>query len=92
MLSHTALFFLYHTAFKLFSLWHVGYLLDDFYDLQVCSCANFLMYNSACRPDSIEPPQLLGSTPSYFPFAMVLHLIPRSPSSSTISLFVPISI
>jgi hypothetical protein len=25
-------FFLYHTAFKLFSLWHVGYLLDDFYD------------------------------------------------------------
>jgi hypothetical protein len=87
-------FFLYHTAFKLSSLWHVGYLLGDFYDFYVCSCTNLLMYNSARCPDSIEPPQLLGSTPSYFPFAdvVVLHPLPHSPSSSTISLFVTISI
>ena len=58
--------FLYLTAFRLYSLWYVGYLLDDFYDLQVRSCANFLMYKSACRPDSIEPPRLFGSMPSYF--------------------------
>jgi len=51
-----AILFLYHAAFKLYSLWHVGYLLDDFYDLQVCSYANFLMYNSACCPNSIELP------------------------------------
>jgi hypothetical protein len=25
-----------HTAFKLYSLWHVSYLLEDFYDFQAC--------------------------------------------------------
>jgi hypothetical protein len=55
----------FHTAFKLSSLWHVGYVLDDFYGFQMCSRADLLMCNSARCPDSIEPPQLLGSMPSY---------------------------
>jgi hypothetical protein len=64
-----------HTAFKLYSLWHVGYLLDDFYHLHTCSRASLLLYNPARRPDSIEPPRLLGSMPSYFSVAIVLYLL-----------------
>jgi hypothetical protein len=62
-----------HTAFKLCSLWHVGYLHDDFYGFHICSRASFLLYNPARRPDSIEPPRLLGSMPSYFSVAVVMH-------------------
>jgi hypothetical protein len=64
-----------HTAFKLYSLWHVGCLLDDFYDLHTCSRASLLLYNPARHPDSIEPPRLLGSMPSYFSVAVVLYLL-----------------
>lgn len=66
-------FSLNHTAFKLNSLWHVGYLLDDFYGLHICSRASLPLYNPARRPDSTEPPRLLGSMPSYFSVAVVLH-------------------
>lgn len=67
------LFTFNHTAFKLNSLWHVGYLLDDFYGLHICSRASLLLYNPARHPDSIEPPRLLGQMPSYFSVAIVLH-------------------
>ena len=69
-------FFLNHTAFKLISLWHVGYSLDDFYGFFVCSRLGLLPYNYARRPDSTEPPQLLGLLPSYF-----LVIVTPRPSS-----------
>jgi hypothetical protein len=49
-----------HTAFKLYSLWHVGYLLDDFYGLHICSRVHLLLYNPARHPASTEPPRLSG--------------------------------
>jgi hypothetical protein len=49
-----------HTAFKLYSLWHVGYPLDDFYGLHMCSRVHLLLYNPARRPASTEPPRLSG--------------------------------
>ena len=55
-----------HTAFKLYSLWHVGYLLDDFYDFDVCSRVKLQLYNPARRPAFIKTPRLLGSMPSYW--------------------------
>jgi hypothetical protein len=62
-----------HTAFKLNCLWHVGYLLDDFYGLLVCARASLLLFNPARRPDSIKSPRLLGSKPVYCFVAIVLH-------------------
>jgi hypothetical protein len=32
------------------------HLLDDFYDFQMCSRVNLLLYNPARYPDSTEPP------------------------------------
>jgi hypothetical protein len=61
------------------------YLLDDFYDFQMCSRVNLLLYNPARYPDSIEPPQLLGSVPSYFSFAVVLYPLLHATSSSAAS-------
>lgn len=58
-------FFFNRTASKLYSLWHVGYLLDDLYGFHVLSRVNLLLYNPASRPDSAEPPRLLGLMPSY---------------------------
>jgi hypothetical protein len=74
------LFFCFnHTVSKLYSLWHIGYLLDDFYGLHICSRMHLLLYNPARRPASTEPPGLSGSTPSYFPIAVMLDhiLTPR---------------
>ena len=68
-----------HIAFKLNSLWHVGYLVDDFYGLLVCSRANLLLYNPARRPDSIELLRLLGSKPSYI--LSLLYGITFSPTA-----------
>ena len=64
-----------HTAFKLYSLWHVGCSFDDFYGLHICSRASLVLYNPSRCPVSIERPQLLGSMSSYFPVAVVLHHI-----------------
>jgi hypothetical protein len=51
-----------HTAFKPNSLWHVGYLHDDFYGFHISSRsrASFPLYNPARRPASTEPPRLSG--------------------------------
>ena len=79
-------FFLNHTAFKLNSLWHVDYLLDDFYGLLVCSRDGLLPYSCARRPDSTEPPQLSGLPPSYVPVLVPPRPSPYpSPTSSAIS-------
>jgi hypothetical protein len=67
-------FFLYHTAFKLYSLWHVGYLHDDFYGFSVCSYFDLFTYSFARHPDFIKPPQRLGFTPSYFSTFVTPHL------------------
>jgi hypothetical protein len=53
-------FCLNHTAFKLYSLGHVGCLLDDSYGLHICSRVPLLLYNPARRPASTEPPRLSG--------------------------------
>jgi hypothetical protein len=68
-----------HSASKLYSLWHIGYLLDAFYGLHICSRVHLLLYNPARRSASTEPPWLSGSTLSYFSVAVVLHhiLTPR---------------
>jgi hypothetical protein len=42
-LLHTFQFLIFsknYIAFKLYSLWHVGYLHDDFYGFQTCSRAS----------------------------------------------------
>jgi hypothetical protein len=49
-----------HTAFKLYSLWHVGYLFDDFYGFDMCSRVGLLPYNPARRPAIIKAPRLFG--------------------------------
>lgn len=72
-------FFFNHTAFKLYSLCHVGYLLDDFCVLNMCSCVGFQPYSPARDPDFFKPPPLLGFAPSYFPavyFCLPSCLIP----------------
>jgi hypothetical protein len=86
--SHTFsfLFLFNHTASKLYSLWHIGYLLDDFYGLHICSRVHLLLYNPARRPASIEPPRPSGSTPSCFPWPLILPY-----HSSSISCFLHIS-
>jgi hypothetical protein len=74
-------YFFNHTAFKLNSLWHVGYLLDDFYDFYVCSRVNLQLYNSARRPAFIKAPRLSGSMPSYW-FSRVAATTGPRPLSS----------
>jgi hypothetical protein len=78
-------FFCLHTAFKLNSLWHVGYLPDNLCDFYLCSRLDFYSYSSARRPDFTKPPPLLGFVPSYFPAFLTLHLPPHSPPSSGIT-------
>ena len=68
-----ALFFLNHTAFKLNSLWHVGYLRDNFCAFYVCSPLDFHSYSSARRPDFTKPPPLLGFVLSYFLVLVTPH-------------------
>jgi hypothetical protein len=61
--------FLNHTAFKLHSLWHVGYLLDDLYDFNMCSRVGLLPCNPARRltvPPSPVRHSFWGSVPSYW--------------------------
>ena len=70
-----------HTAFKLDSSWHVGYLLDDFYHFHVCSRVNLQLYNPARRPAFIKAPRLLGSLPSYW-FSRVATTTSHRPLSS----------
>lgn len=55
-----------HTAFKLNSLWHAGHLRNNLGGFYECSRVSLLPYSPARRPNSIEPPQLLGFAPSYF--------------------------
>jgi len=75
-----------HTAYKLYSLWHVGYLLDDFY-AYICALASTCnLYNPARCPGSTKPPQLSGSMPSYFPCVVLQRHFAHSLSSSTASL------
>ena len=75
-----------HTAYKLYSLWHVGYLLDDFYAYIYALASTCNLYNPARCPDSTKPPQLSGSVPSYFLCVVLLHHFAHSLSSSTASL------
>ncbi|KAI3481363.1 hypothetical protein L1887_56330 [Cichorium endivia] len=68
------------------SLWHVGYLLDDFYGILVCSRVDRSQYSYARRPDSTEPPQLSGLLPFYVPVIVPPRPSPYpSPTSSAIS-------
>ena len=67
-----------HTAYKLYSLWHVGYLLDDFYAYIYALDSTFDLYNPARYPDSTKPPQLLGLVPSYFPCIVLLVMAPQA--------------
>jgi hypothetical protein len=83
--AETTFFFLNHTAFKLYSLWHVGYFHDDLYGFYVCSRVSLLPYNPARCPDSPEPPLLLGLVPSYFPAVVTSHLPPYSPPPSNVA-------
>jgi len=50
-----------HTAFKLNSLWHIGYVLDNLYDFNMCSRVDLKLYNPARRPAFIKAPRLSGS-------------------------------
>lgn len=75
-----------HTALKLYSLWHVGYLLDDFYGFDVCSRVNLKLYNSARRPAFIKAPRLSGSLPSYWFSPVATTTGPSSPVLSIIPL------
>src|SRR6195952_504939 len=73
-------FFLNHTAFKLNSLWHAGYLRDNICDLYVCSRFVFLCsYSSARRPDFTKPPRLSG------PWALLISCHPQLPSIPSLS-------
>ena len=74
-----------HTAFKLYSFWHVGYLHDNLYGFYVCSRVSLVPYNPARCPDSPEPPLLLGFVPSYFPAAVRSHPPPCSPPPSNVT-------
>jgi len=56
----TLIFFFNHTAFELNSLWHVGYLLDDFYGFDMCSRVNLQLYNSARCPALIQGATAFG--------------------------------
>ena len=76
---------LYHTAFKLYSLWHVSYLRENLYGSYMCSRVSRFPYDLACCPDSAEPPQLLGSEPSYFPVLVSPSLPPYSSPCSKIA-------
>ena len=50
-------------ASKLCSLWHVGYLLDDFFGSQKCSRACRVVRKPARCHDSIDPLRVLGICP-----------------------------
>jgi hypothetical protein len=73
-------FFFGQTAFKLNSLWHVGYLRDDLCDFCVCSRLSSVPYDSSRRPDFLKPPQLLGFAPSYVPVIATPLLSSGAPS------------
>jgi hypothetical protein len=63
---HCFLFiFLNHTAFKLYSLWHVGSLLDDFYRFDMCSRVSLSAYIPTRCPGFVKAPRLLDSLPSH---------------------------
>jgi hypothetical protein len=52
-----------YTAFKLHSLWHIGYLLDNFYGFDICSGVDPLAYDPARRLAFIKALRLFGSMP-----------------------------
>lgn len=52
--------FLNHTASKPNSLWHVGYLHDNFYGFDVCSRVTLQPFNIARRPALIQGATAFG--------------------------------
>ena len=75
-----------HTAFKLNSLWHVGYLLDDFYGFDMCSRVNLQLYNSARRPALIQGATAFGLYALLLVLACGRNCWPSSPVLSIIPL------
>lgn len=68
-----------HTAFRSISLWHVGYLFDDFHGLYMCSRVGLLQYSHARHPAFTKAPRLLGKwIPSYW-FSRVVATTDRHP-------------
>ena len=86
--SKSSLFFLfsYHTAFKLYSLWHVGYLLDNFYDFHVCSRVKLQLFNPARRPALFQGATAFGLNALLLVLACGRNCWPSSPVLSIIPL------
>ena len=79
-------FFLNNTAFKLHSLWHVGYLLDDFYDFHVCSRVKLQLFNPARRPALFQGATAFGLNALLLVLACGRNCWPSSPVLSIIPL------
>jgi hypothetical protein len=85
---YRGIFFFYHTTFKLYSLWYVGYLRDGLDGFCVYSRLGSVPYNSSRRPDFLKPPQLLGFAPSYFPVIATPLLSSYTPSVFQHNIFI----
>jgi hypothetical protein len=80
-------FFSNHTAFKLNSLWHVGYHLDNFYGFHVCSRVKPQLFNLARRPALIQGATAFG----LYALLLVLACGRNCWSSSPVLSIIPLS-